>query len=396
MDQWTYVYIWYIETVLIAYWSCRKSLFASVSSCLLSKSLEYWGMPKVVSRWVAWQRPSKPWRPRQWIIAYSFWAFSAMDSCLQKHFTNKGKGAKGTTIQLNHLHVSFEIWVSLVSLDRFPSSCWFIDGLEQLEGEQTSPVVCPCIFLRKRLRFAMVLRKTMLHTPASTLVLDVWAFAPMSHDAVGQTVVGVDHVIVISLGVTWWSTSLEMLDGLIADGFNLQFHMLIQDSKYQSSMFPSISSTLHVSPISLGCVGFTLAPWINENSLWDVFWECSACWNSLANTQLKQNAVRSFLFVCSCCFILPFCFLNNAGPQWPHSTANRGVTSSAGQLTSALLRHQWIHGARRLQGGELLPRKHLANPWGKLKTIAPFGWQQIWLRIRKTYILQHAMISLWY
>lgn len=57
-------------------------------------------------------------------------------------------------------------------------------------------------FLRKRLRFAMVLRKTMLHTPASTLVLHVWAFAPMNHDVVGQTVVGVDQVIVISLGVT--------------------------------------------------------------------------------------------------------------------------------------------------------------------------------------------------
>ena len=31
-----------------------------------------------------------------------------------------------------------------------------------------------------------------------------------------------------------------MLHGLIADGFNLMFHILIQDSKYQSSMFPSV------------------------------------------------------------------------------------------------------------------------------------------------------------
>lgn len=70
------------------------------------------------------------------------------DGQLFKNILSKGKGAKGTTIQLNHLHVSFDIWVSLVSLDHFPSSCRFIDGLEQLEGEQTRPV-CAHIFFAK-------------------------------------------------------------------------------------------------------------------------------------------------------------------------------------------------------------------------------------------------------
>ncbi len=135
---------------------------------------------------------------------------------------------------------------------------------------------------------------------------------------------------------------------------------------------------LHVGPRS----------WSNETSLWDVFWECSAFWNSLAkhqscnlcrvhvfaaDTKLKQNAVCLFIV---CLFVLSysFSFFDNAAPQWPHSTANRGENGSAGWLVAtAVLRHQWVHGARRLQGGKLLPSLQILegienngpnNTWG--------------------------------
>lgn len=93
-----------------------------------------------------------------------------------------------------------------------------------------------------------MLRKTMLHTPASTLVLHLWAFALISHASIGQTVFGVDRMREHKFGDAGW-----------ADGFNLLFHILITRFKVPN-LNVSISGTLHVSPVSLGCVGFTLAP----------------------------------------------------------------------------------------------------------------------------------------
>ena len=66
---------------------------------------------------------------------------------------------------------------------------------------------------------------------------------------------------------------------------------------------------------------------------------------------------------------------------------------SADQRLAKAPMNSWCKEAPR---GQAPPKKAPCKSLRELKTIASFGWQQVWLRIRKTYILQHAMIPLWY